>query len=605
MDSKQLFELGNDYYLKNDFNEAKIAYDRALQLSDGEDNIADIYCNYGSLLQDMLELDEAEIKFRKALSINNQHTSALFNLAMLLQDKGLYNEAILQYKSLLEIESYDYNSWANLGSAYHQNNEFQLAAEAYRKAQAMIRSALDHVNNEQKDKRDEEGGDEIIAELIDLLGNVYEHLGRVLCRAADQYELHISGGSSRHIDNSNDEVDIGIEGLTHVDMNTLNELRERISNLREEAIGAFKAAMHLAAMHGGYESNSEEALIAAAKARPISAHMLGALTASAITNADGSSNQNVKTAPPEFVKQLFDDYSSNFDASLKALSYAVPSLIAGELNIQKERITANKRGIDGDKTWMVALDIGCGTGLLADALTKHASIILGVDLSPGMLSKAEALNLYTHLYSGDMTLWLNSLGTWWQSEGYLPNISSTTSSTVSVENINDDDSDGGDGYDAHRRKSSGSIVREVSSNMNTAHAPGLQPLLDSHVRLGPLLVVAADVFVYVGELSEVFKAVSTLLSNGGNFIFTTEHLHSNDDSSDNSGSSSSSSSSSRSSSSNEYRLQPSGRFAHSKDYLKRLARDNGLVVQSMNEVTPRVENGRPVDGLLVVLSKNV
>ena len=71
-------------------------------------------------------------------------------------------------------------------------------------------------------------------------------------------------------------------------------------------------------------------------------------------------------------------------------------------------------------------------------------------------------------------------------------------------------------------------------------------------------------------------------------------------------SSSSSSSSSRSrSSSNEYRLQPSGRFAHSKDYLKRLARDNGLVVQSMNEVTPRVENGRPVDGLLVVLSKNV
>ena len=248
------------------------------------------------------------------------------------------------------------------------------------------------------------------------------------------------------------------------------------------------------------------------------------------------------------------------------------------MNIQKERrardTTETKlTKFEEDKTWMIALDIGCGTGLLAEAISQHASIVMGVDLSTGMLSRAEDLGIYSHLYSGDMIQWLNALGSWWVKEGYLPKTSTTT--TI----ITDEDED-----DGVRRKSSGSIIRDVPSTMNMADAPGLQPLLDTHVRLGPLLIVAADVFVYVGELSEVFKAVSVLLSNSGSFIFTTEHL--------------------LSSNSNGYQLQPSGRFAHTKEYLMRLAYEHDLVLNSMTEVTPRVENGRPVDGLLVVLSKN-
>ncbi|NIR58985.1 MAG: methyltransferase domain-containing protein, partial [Gammaproteobacteria bacterium] len=43
------------------------------------------------------------------------------------------------------------------------------------------------------------------------------------------------------------------------------------------------------------------------------------------------------------------------------------------------------------------LDAGCGTGLCGPLLAPHARTLVGVDLSGGMIAKAEELAVYDEL----------------------------------------------------------------------------------------------------------------------------------------------------------------------------------------------------------------
>jgi len=56
----------------------------------------------------------------------------------------------------------------------------------------------------------------------------------------------------------------------------------------------------------------------------------------------------------------------------------------------------------------LTLDLGCGTGLMAQSLSGLCSSIEGVDLSPGMLEKAERTKLYGALHEGELVAFLSS-----------------------------------------------------------------------------------------------------------------------------------------------------------------------------------------------------
>lgn len=99
------------------------------------------------------------------------------------------------------------------------------------------------------------------------------------------------------------------------------------------------------------------------------------------------------TMPAAYVRALFDDYAPRFDRHLvEALGYRGPSVIIGALD-----------AVAPDRRYGATLDLGCGTGLMARALTGRAGPIDGIDLSPGMLAEAEATGLYRALQAGDCT----------------------------------------------------------------------------------------------------------------------------------------------------------------------------------------------------------
>lgn len=96
------------------------------------------------------------------------------------------------------------------------------------------------------------------------------------------------------------------------------------------------------------------------------------------------------------------------------------------------------------------------------------------------------------------------------------------------------------------------------------------------------LILAADVFVYVGELKKVFKLCSIALKKSGLFAFTVEAAK--DEAAD-------------------YVLQSTGRYAHSIHYLNELAQSSGLEVKIMRDAVLRIDRGGPINGYTVVLRR--
>ena len=99
--------------------------------------------------------------------------------------------------------------------------------------------------------------------------------------------------------------------------------------------------------------------------------------------------------------------------------------------------------------------------------------------------------------------------------------------------------------------------------------------------LRPDLVLAADVFIYVGELSSVFRTVRRILAPSGCFAFTVE----------------------TSPDGQEVRLLPSLRYAHSESYVRRLAQAHGFTVRELFAAPLRYDQGQPVQGLYAFLER--
>ena len=107
-------------------------------------------------------------------------------------------------------------------------------------------------------------------------------------------------------------------------------------------------------------------------------------------------------ADADYVISLFDHYASDFDRSLvEDLGYAVPGELASLL-------AETAGGAFGE-----VLDLGCGTGLVGEAMARQARAIDGVDIAPKMLEAARAKGVYRDLSPGDMEVFLKRTSRVW------------------------------------------------------------------------------------------------------------------------------------------------------------------------------------------------
>ena len=208
------------------------------------------------------------------------------------------------------------------------------------------------------------------------------------------------------------------------------------------------------------------------------------------------------SAPPQYVRALFDPYAAGFEQHL----------------VDELRYCGHEAVVNAAATWCtwdtrhggraaLALDLGCGSGLCGALLRTRAQRVEGVDLSPTMVAQARAGGSYDAVHEAD-------------------------------------------------------IVQHLLSRSDRAD-----------------VVVAADVFIYIGDLAQVFAAVAGVLAPGGVFAFTVEQEEGPA----------------------AYVLRRSLRYAHSEAGLRALAAAHGLVVRQARPLVLREEQRLPVAGLVLVL----
>jgi predicted TPR repeat methyltransferase len=96
------------------------------------------------------------------------------------------------------------------------------------------------------------------------------------------------------------------------------------------------------------------------------------------------------------------------------------------------------------------------------------------------------------------------------------------------------------------------------------------------------LILAADVFVYVGELSEVFAAINSALRPGGVLAFSVETTRDNE---------------------GDLVLRESRRFSHSRSYIEGLVEKTGLELIDLTDAILRVDGRDIIEGMIVVVRK--
>jgi predicted TPR repeat methyltransferase len=94
------------------------------------------------------------------------------------------------------------------------------------------------------------------------------------------------------------------------------------------------------------------------------------------------------------------------------------------------------------------------------------------------------------------------------------------------------------------------------------------------------LAIAADVFIYVGDLQPTFVALATALRTGGRLAFSIEDAQSG-----------------------TFVLRDTGRYAHSKRWVNHVATEAGLTMEWTRAVTIRKEGDEEIRGHLIVARK--
>ena len=307
-------------------------------------------------------LTEAEIAYRRILAADPRHTEARHYLGVLLHQRGQTPEGIALILGALERDAGSASRHNDLGNILVQSGELDDAAAAFRRA-------------------------------LDLNGkdaNVWNNFASVLHRQEKFADAESAYRAALDCDAN------FVPALSNLATLLSDAGREEESSLfaclafiQSPLVGKQPRMLGIAHYRLVRISDAAECYRAWLRAEPdnaIARHYLAACTGEDVP----------ARAPDGFVSTHFDDMAEGFDAKLVGkLCYRGPEIVAGLLRGQ----------LAADGTLDV-LDGGCGTGLCAAVLVPYARHLTGVDLSSGMLAKADARHLYDELVAAELTAYL-------------------------------------------------------------------------------------------------------------------------------------------------------------------------------------------------------
>jgi len=419
--------------------------------------------NLGTIYHAKGDIDKAILLYKQAIAKEPNYADAYYNLGLALTKNNQPAEAVCQLLRLLEHVPDHFAARFHLGCAYMQQELFDQAIETF----CMIETSHPHHFETQTN-----------------LATCY--LKKGLWNPAKTHYLKAL--------ELNSEDTQTLFNLGHINMQQNNldmaiQYYQRTVNINPDLFAAQNnlAAAFLSKPHIGLAlQHFREALRIQPNNKSIP-YTIQAL----------EQNQPLLSAPPDYVRSLFDAYADHYEPHLlEALDYHIPQLF-------KKIVTP----FISVSTPLDILDLGCGTGLCGALFKPYAKSLTGVDLSPNMLAVAAEKKLFDLLVAQELI--------------------------------------------------------EFLMQKNQCYD----------------FILAGDVLVYLGDFTTLFNLVKNSLRPGGIFIFNTEICQ---DSS--------------------FKMNQSGRFSHSKDYIDMQIIQNHFTVISYQCVVTRQQNNDPVYGHLYVVT---
>jgi predicted TPR repeat methyltransferase len=425
---------------RGDFAAAEAAYRAILQSNSAEATAAKRLL--GTLLLQSGRNDEAVIALQAAVTADPDNEEARVNLAIALRLGGDGAASETHAAAVVRSNPARASAWNAWGLALMEQDRQADAADVFRQAQlqhpTLPQFPLHRGQCLQQTGqwRDAEAAFRQALQLAPDLGEAWRSLGR-LQASLGQHQAAIAS-FQRAAQSLGPEPQLAVELAASLSAIGQHDPAE---NLLRGAVQA--DPQHAEAWYGlgrsllarGRSAEATDALEQAQRLQPddpVIAHLLAA-----------ARGEVPATVEADYVQRLFDDFAPRFEQTLvEKLHYGVPDALA-QL-IQQHAAEPPRR----------VLDLGCGTGLMAEALARafpaQALHIDGVDLSPRMLDLARAKGRYASLHAAEITAFLQQASEAWD------------------------------------------------------------------------LIIAADVFVYLGDLRPVFQAVAQRLAPGGLFAFSVE-----------------------------------------------------------------------------------
>lgn len=314
------------------------------------------------VLQKNGRLEEAQALYQRVLRTDPDHPRALHFAGVLAHQQQHNDDALALIERSLALQPGEADWYSNLGIVSQSAGQVERAIEAYQHA---IELDPDHAN-------------------------AYSNLGVVLRAVGRPADAEAAYRAAIRLNPD------------HIDAHTNLGILLTALNRPEEAAACYCKVITLRPTHGearkllalahytlGETAEAVRVLeewLEEDPHHPIALHMLAACTG--------------RDVPPqasnEFVESTFDSFAASFESKLQKLSYRAPILVVTLL--EDAGLEAAKR--------LDVLDAGCGTGLCGPLVAPYARRLTGVDLSAGMLARAEDKKVYDALIKSDLTTYL-------------------------------------------------------------------------------------------------------------------------------------------------------------------------------------------------------
>lgn len=466
--AKKLFFEGLDFFDAGDLENAEARLLEAARLAPQNNSVL---TNLAVVLARQNKFQQARIQARKALAGNDRNIEALLVLsACCLHDKEQQFDEILSVNGrIIDIEPGNSDAHNNRGLALAHYGRFAEALESYDRAVALNPGHAYYLTNR---------GNALL-ELKHHAKALADH-DKALTLKPDMAEAWLGRGNALLGLNRDNEARACFEKAVSSNPNfasawlTLGKLYQRL-NRHDLAIAAYKKSR---------EADPEDRYGAKLYLMRLGAEELSGMS-------------------PAFVRSLFDEYAPRFEEALVGdLNYRGPQILL-------KAVLEVCRATGHPAFFKRAIDLGCGTGLVAREFKTHVDEFIGIDVSSGMIERARQSGLYEHLHVTD-------------------------------------------------------VVQGLAS----------EPAASAD------LILAADVIIYIQDLTPMIAQTARVLRPGGMIAFTAE-THNGDG----------------------VVLGAGMRYAQSAGYIRTAIAQAGLVLCDLTPASPRNENNVPVPGLVAVARK--